>query len=356
MSLLFTVPYYHKFIDDRRWFIGALFAILLWGILILPALINHSILYSISINTLLYTLTYSILISVSIVSAIFAPVLENIHKNVTVGILAIGTGYFFTITPLKLLFNVTVIPDILLFNISILFMLSIFLMFFYLYNNKKLLGAAVFISIYNILSSFIVSVKVSSLFNIVWEMLSIFTIFWIMYFVYDKNIYIRKLLKTKKHIDIKTRKIDKSDIIIIVVVGILCVGAFGNVYTHTIVADPTSSMYPVITPGSIVIIKPVPASQISIGDIIEFKADFANGTMYIHKVINITVINNTYYFETKGINNAVVDPKLTPQQNVVGIAVFHAPYLGYIIIYNRIVAIFGVLIIGILILFSPHKK
>lgn len=273
-----------------------------------------------------------------------------------VGILVAGIGYFLTITPIRLLLNISTIPSILLFQLSIILIFSIFLVFFYFYHNKKLLAMALFITFYNTLLSTIASVKVSSLFNLVWESTAIFAVFWVLYFMYANNIFIKKLLKSHKNIYYNSKKLKKSDIVVIVIVALLCVGAFGNIYTHTVVGDPTDSMYPVITPGSLIIVTHIQASQINVGDIIEFKAVFDNNTLYVHQVINITVINGTYYFETKGINNAVPDPKLTPQQDVVGIVVFHVPYVGYIIIFGQIVAILSVTVIIILLLFTPQKR
>lgn len=127
-------------------------------------------------------------------------------------------------------------------------------------------------------------------------------------------------------------------------------GALGGYVTHTISSDPTPSMYPEITPGSLLFIKPASASDISSGDIIEFHAPWANGTLYAHEVVNITDENGQIYFTTRGINNPVNDPGLVPGKDLVGIVEMHIPYLGYPLIYGRVTAavVMVLLIIGFL--------
>lgn len=87
-----------------------------------------------------------------------------------------------------------------------------------------------------------------------------------------------------------------------------------------------------ISVGSLVIAYKVPPSQIKVGDIIIYNADI-DGTSeeIIHRVINETVINGTYYYTTKGDANP--EPLYfeynIPYKDVIGKVETVIPYLGY---------------------------
>jgi len=114
-----------------------------------------------------------------------------------------------------------------------------------------------------------------------------------------------------------------------------------------------TSMLPLFHEGDIVLLyKPSP-QDIRVGDVIVYKR--CGGGYIIHRVIDIVVVGDRYYYVTKGDNNPFDDSRLgqfyeysplricsnvrvpgIPYERVVGVAVevngmtFKIPYLGYI--------------------------
>jgi signal peptidase I len=87
-----------------------------------------------------------------------------------------------------------------------------------------------------------------------------------------------------------------------------------------------------ISLGSLVIVYKVNANQIKIGDVIVYNANYQGTTeQIIHRVINETEINGTYYYTTKGDANPVSLPFEinVPYSSVIGEAGYSIPYLGY---------------------------
>ncbi len=95
----------------------------------------------------------------------------------------------------------------------------------------------------------------------------------------------------------------------------------------------TSWPYPNgVSIGSLVIAYKTPASQINIGDVIVYDIKYQGITEeVIHRVINRTEINGTYYFTTKGDANPASLPFEIniPYSDITGKVQTVVPYLGY---------------------------
>jgi len=109
--------------------------------------------------------------------------------------------------------------------------------------------------------------------------------------------------------------------------------------------DPvrSGSMQPVLKTGGIVVVKPVNAATIKVGDIITFRSGGA-GTFITHRVIEVQETPLT--FRTKGDANKDADTFIVPAQSVVGRAVFHMPYFGYFANFVKSRIGFFVLLMG----------
>ncbi|MFH1382561.1 MAG: signal peptidase I [Chloroflexota bacterium] len=95
----------------------------------------------------------------------------------------------------------------------------------------------------------------------------------------------------------------------------------------------SGSMAPELNVGDLVITRPVTPADIAVGDVIIFHyTGSAAESFVIHRVIGIQD-NPSLAFETKGDANAAVDPFITPAQNLVGRLFFHAPSLGYAVLF-----------------------
>jgi signal peptidase len=94
-----------------------------------------------------------------------------------------------------------------------------------------------------------------------------------------------------------------------------------------------SSMEPVISKGTLVIVEPVSPTAVSRGDIITFEH---YGQMTTHRVIAIDTSNATSpTFTTKGDANAVADPEPVHFPGQVGVYRGSIPVLGYVIVYAQ---------------------
>ncbi len=351
--ILSTLPivflYYRRFIGDRKWPYSPVFVFILAVLLIMPAFISNKINIILYPSVITNSIEYSLVLSISLVPVVFSSIVELSGRKTFYGMLASGFAYFLVITPVFQPYTLIEIVKILLYHLSFDIVFALYLSFLYLSENKKLLGPLLFFFLYSSFSFLDITEKVSPLFNIVWEIIAISTLFWITYFVMGGNIWIRKLLKTKRKMRFKKR-VKKSDVAFAVFIGIIAVGAIGGYLTHTVAADPTPSMYPIIKPGSLLIIKPASPGSIHLGEIIEFHAPWDNGTLYAHEVVGIKDLNGEIYFRTRGVNNPVDDPGLVPGSDLVGVVIYHIPYLGYPIIYGKVTAavIMVVVIVSVL--------
>lgn len=102
----------------------------------------------------------------------------------------------------------------------------------------------------------------------------------------------------------------------------------------------SGSMEPEIPVGSMVYVKHVNYTDISINDVITFLID--SDTRVTHRVVGID--DATQFFQTKGDNNDIPDASPVSYKNVIGKVILHLPYLGYVLsflsdVYGKISAI-----------------
>jgi len=125
----------------------------------------------------------------------------------------------------------------------------------------------------------------------------------------------------------------------------------------------SGSMEPYFNPGDMVLIEPVNASGVQIGDVVAFHPTWAKGkeasdTLYTHRVVGVIRNSTGLYFVTKGDNNKEDDPRPVPAQNVVGKVTIVLPYLGYMTRHNPdrralfVVYVFFILLPGVYLLAS----
>lgn len=78
-----------------------------------------------------------------------------------------------------------------------------------------------------------------------------------------------------------------------------------------------NSMYPLLREGDIIIIERKDPSEIKIGDIVVYRS--LRGGLIVHRVTEIIVVDETYYFKTKGDNNSLDDSFLNEYESGLGI-------------------------------------
>lgn len=113
-------------------------------------------------------------------------------------------------------------------------------------------------------------------------------------------------------------------------------------------AVESSSMYPTLHVGDVVIITGVSPDDIKIGDIIVFnKVTYSLSssktvsleTPIVHRVVKVLNVNGVKYFKTKGDANPVEDRWYVPESAVLGRVLcvngnpIRIPYIGYVSLF-----------------------
>ncbi|MGA9101165.1 signal peptidase I [Aeromicrobium sp.] len=91
----------------------------------------------------------------------------------------------------------------------------------------------------------------------------------------------------------------------------------------------TGSMEPGLPPGTLVVVKPVPADRIAIGSVITYQLDSGRPTVVTHRVVRVGIDGTgDRIFSTQGdANNAPDSDPVLPAQ-VKGEVWYSVPYLG----------------------------
>ncbi len=323
---------------DRTSLFSVFYGIVFVFLLLEPGIVYGKIDFSPLTYLLFPTLIHSLLLVVSLLSMIHGIVLKNLLKHPFSGMALTALAYIMTITPFSLFINVGGLIQLILFDLTFIVVLSFYLGFLYLKSNFNILPGIIFLGIYTSFASLGVSVLVSRLFNLVWEVIALS----VMLFIADKTIRepatIKRIFKSKR----RTRKKDSSIVVIaaglIVMLILLVVLPAVTQESHYAIADPTDSMYPVIVPGSLLLVSHINPGSVRVGTIIVFNAPWENGTLFAHEVVGIYYDKGVEYFITKGVNNPAKDPLPVPVSDLVGQVSLSVPYLGYVLIYNQITA------------------
>ena len=323
---------------DRTSLFSVFYGIVFVFLLLEPGIVYGKIDFSPLTYLLFPTLIHSLLLVVSLLSMIHGIVLKNLLKHPFLGMALTAFAYIMTITPFSLLMDIGGLIQLILFDLTFIVVLSFYLGFLYLKSNFNILPGIIILGIYTSFASLGVSVLVSRLFNLVWEVIALS----VMLFIADKTIRepatIKRIFKSKRRI----RKKDSSIVVIaaglIVMLILLVVLPAVTQESHYAIADPTDSMYPVIEPGSLLLVSHINPGSVKVGTIIVFNAPWENGTLFAHEVVGIYYDKGVEYFVTKGVNNPAKDPLPVPVSDLVGQVSLSVPYLGYVLIYNQITA------------------
>jgi signal peptidase I len=89
----------------------------------------------------------------------------------------------------------------------------------------------------------------------------------------------------------------------------------------------SGSMEPTFHVGGLVVVKPVNALMLKVGDPISFKIPNVN-TPICHRIIAIQQVKGQEYLQTKGDANEEADQNLVPVTSVSGKVLLHIPYVG----------------------------
>ena len=102
-------------------------------------------------------------------------------------------------------------------------------------------------------------------------------------------------------------------------------------------AMSTGSMRKTIPVGSLVVDRTVAPSSLRVGDVISFRKPIGEVGVDTHRIIEIQRSNGHVAYRTKGDSNPVADPwAIVYERNMhAHRMVWHAPYLGYALLFAR---------------------
>ena len=93
----------------------------------------------------------------------------------------------------------------------------------------------------------------------------------------------------------------------------------------------TSSMEPGFPPGTLVVVRPMPAQEIRLGDVLTYQIESGKPGVVSHRVVEkSTSTRGEIEFVTKGDNNDAVDEKPVREVQVVGTLWYSIPLLGWV--------------------------
>jgi len=112
---------------------------------------------------------------------------------------------------------------------------------------------------------------------------------------------------------------------LLVLVGLIGLAALTHLASTFVIRG--GSMEPGIPLGSLIVVAPVAAEAVQVGDVITIRAD--NGVVVTHRVTRAVELKGERYFEMKGDANPQPDPVLVPARAVVGRVATHLAWVGY---------------------------
>lgn len=91
----------------------------------------------------------------------------------------------------------------------------------------------------------------------------------------------------------------------------------------------TDSMRPAYPPGTLVIVKPVKAEDLRLGDVVTYQVTSGDPTVITHRIIATTLsTSGNRSFTTMGDNNAVADPQPISEEQIRGRVWYALPWVG----------------------------
>jgi signal peptidase len=118
-------------------------------------------------------------------------------------------------------------------------------------------------------------------------------------------------------------------LVVAVLVGILLAKFVPLTGRQTIIVGG-SSMEPAIGLGAAIVIRPVPAEALAVGDVVTLHAG-EKSAIYTHRIIEVVDRPDGRWIRTKGDANATPDPTLIHASAVVGRTELALPLVGYLL-------------------------
>jgi signal peptidase len=91
------------------------------------------------------------------------------------------------------------------------------------------------------------------------------------------------------------------------------------------------SMEPAVPMGAAIVIEPVPATELAVGDVVSLRTGIESRSVFTHRITRIIARADGLWIETKGDANAHADPSITPASQVIGRVEQTIPYAGFLL-------------------------
>lgn len=132
-----------------------------------------------------------------------------------------------------------------------------------------------------------------------------------------------------------------------------------SIFGYKLLIELSDSMNDTIKTGDLLVIKEVKDSEVKTGDILSFRDK--NNKIITHRVTELIIRDQKYYFETKGDNNDSKDLDLVSGPAIEGIMVKRFKSLGFVLsffntITGKVVMVLITLIIFLTTLFIAELK
>lgn len=115
----------------------------------------------------------------------------------------------------------------------------------------------------------------------------------------------------------------------------------------------SGSMEPMLSRGSLILVKPTPADQLKVGDVITFgNPNTRDGNTVTHRITTIQNTEKGTVFITKGDNNDARDPWNLQLEKDAGVLRHDVPYVGHLSFFVHSKLGYGMLLIIPVLLLS----
>ncbi|MEM2143361.1 MAG: signal peptidase I [Candidatus Thorarchaeota archaeon] len=122
-------------------------------------------------------------------------------------------------------------------------------------------------------------------------------------------------------------------VVVLVTLGGLRLFAIAMGTSSPLVVVTSGSMEPTLYRGDLLILQGRTAEQISVGDIVVYTADWHPTAPIVHRVVEIEIVDGSYYFYTKGDANPTRDSGYRTIEDIVGVVVLVIPQLGQVSLF-----------------------
>jgi len=152
----------------------------------------------------------------------------------------------------------------------------------------------------------------------------------------------------------------QKTVIVLALVVLFTIGGYGAFMvgmgtTTPLVVVTSESMVSALQPGDLLVLQGRAAADIQIGDIVVYEDDWYTGAPVVHRVVAIEIVEETYYFFTRGDANPHNDPGNRTIDEIIGVVVLRIPYLGSVSMFLRTPAGLGIIaLIFIAIIVLPE--